>query len=205
MLKDMAELAPRSLVIGAIGWALFAHFIVGPEIAVRVARADFVPACAASMRDTMVREAEAAARPAPEEASDGARRAALEQLRRLRASPFMQDLTRSGAGSLFGLGGMIEGTLAEAEHEARAAARIRDAARDAARDLLRRKTADALDAAHSRCGCLADTVIRSSSTEWAIFAGSLGLVTPDVVSDLGRRMAERQRAGACADVRETTP
>ncbi|MFG1342225.1 hypothetical protein [Xanthobacter autotrophicus] len=201
MLKDMAELAPRSLVIGAIGWALFAHFILGPEIAVRVARADFVPACAASMRDTMVREAEAAARPAPEEAGDGARRAALEQLRRLRASPFMQDVARSGAGSLFGLGGMIEGTLAEAEREARAAARIRDAARD----LLRRKTADALDAAHSRCGCLADTVIRSSSTEWAIFAGSLGLVTPDVVSDLGRRMAERQRAGTCAGLREDTP
>lgn len=193
MLSIFSDIAPKSAVAAVIAWAGANYFIIGPEVASRVARADFVPLCEAGFRDLAAMAGEDRAKALPRPSIDPAQEYAAAQVRRLQDNPFMQQLRGMGGGL-----GDLFGIDAAADHALNQMERGRQAARnayDAALSRIREETATSLAKAGEVCGCAADAAIADTRTEWAIYSGTLTLIAPAPVKAFDEKMAQASRAG----------
>jgi hypothetical protein len=182
---------PRALVAGATLWAGASYFVTGPSIAARVALFDHMPACERSHDEMTIADAERRQREVAARSSDPAKELASELLREFGDTAFMRQFDLFGGGMM---GRTIDRTLEQIE-------RGKEAASDAAKELERR-TASNLASSGSVCGCVADTAISETRTEWAIHVGTLALVRPAPVINFGQRMTQIQASGRCTAMSE---
>lgn len=196
MFKDLAEIAPKALVISVAAWGVANYFLIAPEIASRIVRADHLPQCERGYRDMAAKSAEKRAAAIPPPRIDAARQLAAEQARRMLNSPFMQDMRgmSQGMGDYLGFNGAVEQTLALVDQQSQAA---RDAYEQA---LARVKAETATDLAKSGdvCGCIGDQAIGETRSEWAIFSGTLAIYRPAGLRNFDQTMAQIHTSGACA-------
>ena len=199
MLKEFSDIAPKAAVAAALMWAGANYALIGPEVAMRVARADHVPVCERDVAALIAKAGSERAKSLPLPSFDPQRELAMEQLDAFRNNPMMNQLRAMGGGvDLFGMDRLASGA-ARQYHDAKQAAQ--DAyARGLAR--IKEETATELGKAGSVCGCLADAAIANTRMEWALFSGSLGLVRPAPLKNFEARMADAHRAGACASVKD---
>lgn len=194
MLNQLSDIAPRAALAAAAAWGVMHYFVIGPETAERIVRADFVPVCEANFRDRTIKAAQQRIATLPKPALDPVNEAATDQLRSLRNAPWMGDLNRMGLGGLLGIDTAMD--MAGAQIEAK-----RRVAEDAYRrvvDQIEAATATELGKAGSVCGCVADAAIADTRARWAVFSGTLGLIRPAPLRAFDEKMMQVQASGVCA-------
>lgn len=182
MFGPFTDVMPKALLAGTALWAAANYFVLGPGIAARVAEFDHLLVCERSHQAMALAEAEDRQRTHP--SFDPSKEIASELLRDLSNSELMREL---GA-----LGGGIIGRTADAI----------DRSREVTIDRLEQETASDLARSGTVCGCMADTAIAETRTEWAIFTGTLSLVRPAPVLNFDQRMAQMLASGRCSISKE---
>lgn len=195
MFDKIADVMPKALAVSAVVWAAASYTVLGPEVGSRILRADHMPKCQAGFGEDIRRRAEAAIRSIPSPTPDPQKEAAAKQLRELQNSPLAQLAQRHPlAGPHMGqMNSAIEAYEAE-----------KRAARAAYDDMVRRvrdATQTHLGKAGDYCGCLADASIESARTEFAVMAGTFGLVRPAKVRALDDLLAQQQAKGQCSTLK----
>lgn len=191
MLDIPFDILPRAAVPAVMGTALFAYCFAGPEIGSRVAGADFLPTCqqdVAAFVAISAREQRAELEAAP--ADDGPAQAATA-LKVLLASPAYEMMRRNLITQP-----MVEVLEAKMHAYERGKATAKAAA-EAARRQVDERTATRLARTGSVCGCMADRAIAETRTDWALFAGTLGLVRSTRITEFGETMRRSDPDGAC--------
>lgn len=186
------DILPKAAVPAVVGSAFLAYFVVGPEIASRVARVDHIPACERDIASSIVADAAKRRAAVDDAAPDPAKEAAAEALREFARSPLFGEMRRHPLGNLMGLG-QISGAVTGYE---RGKAKAAEVARSV------REEIDALAATHlgragSVCGCMADRAITETRMEWAVFTATLGLVRPARIAMFGETMRRSDPDGLC--------
>lgn len=198
MLKEFSDIAPKAAVAAMLVWAGANYILIGPEVAMRVARADHVPACERDVSALIAKAGSERAQSLPLPLFDPSQEFALEQLDAFRNNPMMKQLRILGGGiDPLGMDG-IANSAARQYHDAKQAAKE---AYERGLARIKEETATELGKAGSVCGCLADAAISDTRMEWAIFSGTLGLIRPAPLKSFDARMADAHRAGSCAAVK----
>jgi hypothetical protein len=195
---SLSDLLPRSLSAAIVLWALANYFVIGPNIASRVVRADYLPVCEANFKDVARRAGDERLNSIPLPSLDAGRDYALETAKRMLDSPAMLQLRQMGGGlgEAFGLDidGAARQALARAEEARR---RAQEAYRQSVKR-IREETATNLASAGTLCGCIADQAIADTRRDWAIFSGTLTLFRPTPIANFAERMAQLERSGGCS-------
>ncbi|MGE0279585.1 MAG: hypothetical protein AB7P20_03080 [Rhizobiaceae bacterium] len=195
------DIVPKAVLAGAVLWAGAHYFVVGPAIASRVVRFDFLPGCEAGYRDVTLRAAEDRARAIRLPSVSPDAQIVTEMLRGLQNNPLLQELQRPGGmGDLLGLGD-IPGLALRKFNRAREQT---EAAYRQSMDRLERETATNLAQAGSVCSCAADLAIADTRKEWAFFSGSLGFVRDERIAAFGETMARLPRVEVCGMARSAS-
>ena len=196
MFKEISELVPASVALSALLWSGVSYFATGPEIASRTVRADHLPTCEAGYEDAVTREADRRRAAVPVPAIDPMQEGALDELRRFQGSPLGQSMRDHPLEQLFGFGRSFD--LVERQFQEQ---RVRaEQAYRRAMERIEAEKATRLGAAGDHCGCIADSAIAETRTEWAIYAGSLGLLRQDRIRDFDAVMARTSARGDCGAI-----
>ena len=181
MLNQIPEIAPAGVVVAVMGWAGLSYAVTGPEIGKRIAEADHVPACQVRLAEGITSRFDTAIAEAGTETQE-------ERNARMANHAFNQlPPEHRKFMSIFG-GGQIDAAL-EIQREAIAEARRR---RAALRKQIKDQKAAFIAKAPDRCRCQAREAIASATSQWALYAGSFGLITGDGVSDFASRIGEHE-------------
>ncbi|MCM2396144.1 hypothetical protein NBH19_08635 [Rhizobium sp. S95] len=194
MLKLLSDIAPKAAVAAVVLWAGANYLVIGPEVATRVVRADHLPMCQRNFSEMTLNAAKRKAEELPPPAVDASKEMAASQLRALQDNPMMQELNRMGLGQAFGIDQTLNMSLRQYEEQKRAAIE----AYNRSVERIKADTATTLGKAGDVCGCVADTAISETRTEWAIFSGTLGLIRPAPLKAFDERMAQTFGAGVCS-------
>ena len=184
MLKALSEVAPTSVIIAIILWAGIAYFITAPEISTRVAQADFIVSCEKSVASSTQAAAQQIIRDSGgnnarnDQAAQG-----MGQMNDLLNNSY-GDFTRQYGTNPFDAltGGAFSRAQDQLESNARAQRERVAATAKQARDTI-------LATAPTQCSCQAKLAFLENRTDWALFTGTLGLIKPETVADLGGSMA----------------
>lgn len=185
------DILPKAAVPAVMATSLFAYFVAGPEIGSRIARADYLPACQGEVAAMIAAGAGERSSTLDAPAADDGKADAADQLRALLASPVYETMRQNP----------ITRPVVEAlKAKLRGFEGARDAARkakEAARRQVDAWTATNLARTGSVCGCMADRAIAEARTDWAIFAGTLGLVRTARIGEFGETMRRSDPDGIC--------
>ena len=189
-----SDIAPKALLASVAVWAGANYVVIGPEVAVRVARADYLPVCEGNFKAMVAAAGEERASQVRMPKLDAMQELAIEQARNLYNSEWMDQLRiMSGGKDPFGIDKGASLVLQEIEDSKRAA----KAAYEAAQARIKQETATTLGKAGDTCGCIADVAIGETKTDWAIYSGTLTFITPAGVKAFDQRMGQAFNAGAC--------
>lgn len=191
MLKDMSELAPRAALLAGIAWGVAHYFVVGPEIAERVVRVDHLPACEASIKAGVIDDAEKRMAALPKPSFDPVKEMAADHLKRLRKSPFVEELERTGLGAALGIDIVMDVAGAQVAAQKQAAVEAYNRAVAA----IEAAAATELANAGTVCGAVADAAIADTRMQWAVFSGTLGLIRPAPLRDFDGKMEQVRASG----------
>ncbi|MEM9128329.1 MAG: hypothetical protein AAGA97_01230 [Pseudomonadota bacterium] len=188
MLSRLPEFLPPSAVLAFCAWGGLSYFVTGPELASRIARADYVQACEANLAQSIERSF-------AEDAQELNRRTEAETTAPL-ISDYAEQLRRHFPEQSLALDMLTGGVLSMALDAPKAMARQAQAARDQARQALKERAQEAIAAAPNNCACQMRSALSESQSDWALYAGTLGLVESESVTAFPALMA--QHAGQCA-------
>ena len=191
MWNHFSDIAPKAVVAAVTVWGAANYLLIAPEVAARIARADYMPECHANFRTLALKSAEEKAQALPPPVLDATREMAASQLRAIANNPMMQELNNAGLGQMFGMSQTFDLSLQQYEQEKQAAI---DAYKNSI-EQIKEDTATTLGKAGDVCGAVADTAIAETRTDWSIFSATLGLVKPVGVQTFGERMRQVYEAG----------
>lgn len=185
-ISDLGDILPKSLATSFVAWGAISYFFAGPEVAARVAQVDHLPVCQANYTQLVHKAAEAEKRdiPAPDAQAD----MGLSSAEVFLNSPFMRELS-----NVTGMGDMMNGPLRQARAQQRAAREAYERRVAEIEASTRRKLANS----DGFCGCVADAAIDKSRSDWALFAGSLGLFSSSKVENFREAMTNHENVSAC--------
>lgn len=189
MLKELPELAPTSVIIAAIAWGGLSYFITGPEIAARIARADYLPRCERTVSEVVERGYH-------EEAEGLSRQSDAETVAPM-LGDYVDRMGKSFPEQTAFLDMITGGTWSMALDMPRQAAIEAQKARDQARAALRRRAEAAIANAPDQCSCQVRAALAESQTDWALYAGSFGLIEREQVTEFPGLMSSHTRT--CAE------
>lgn len=194
MLKEFTDIAPKAALAAALLWGGGNYLLIGPEVAARVARADYLPACEQNYQAMVARAGETRMQAVPEPQTHTQQDMAAAQLGALRSSPLMRQLSQlSGGGDPFGFNRATDIAVGQFQAQKQAARE----AYDTAIAHINEQTATQLARSGTVCGCVADAAIDDARTQWAVFSGTLGLIRPAPVREFDDRMMQAFEAGTC--------
>lgn len=192
MFGSWTDLAPKTAVAAVAFWGFGNYFIIAPEIGMRIARADHLPACRANIEMVAQDQADRAIAELPRSHADLPQSMAAAQLQQLQQGPLGALLRDPALDQLFGLGAMTDLAIAEIGQKKRAAA---DAYNQGV-EQIRQAAQARIHVADDVCGCLADAELTQTRNDWTIFTATLGLIQPPTVRDFGTRILQHS-AAAC--------
>ncbi|MEM7669208.1 MAG: hypothetical protein AAF317_08655 [Pseudomonadota bacterium] len=177
-MKEMLEFIPPEVALALALWGGLSYFVTGKEMASRIGHADYVPACEMRLAGGLDRQFTERAR-------------SLDQITpEERAAPLLDRYSDTmfndpGVAAIDQLlGGMLSGTI-EMHRDTADAARQ---GRDAARARLEAERAATLANVSSVCACQVQEAWNASKVDWALFTGSLSLISQDGVKRFGELM-----------------
>lgn len=184
MLKALSEVAPTSVIIAAILWAGLAYFITAPEIATRVARADFIADCENGVASSAQAAAQQIIRDSGGNVATNDQAAqGMGQINDLLNNSYGDFASKYGTNPFDALtGGALSRAQRQLEGNAQAQRERVAATAKQARDTI-------LATAPSQCSCQAKLAFLENRSDWALFTGTLGLIKPETVADFGGSMA----------------
>lgn len=189
-----SDIAPKALLASLTVWAGANYVVIGPEVASRVARADFVPVCEGNFKTIIAAAGEERASQVRMPQLDPMQELALRKARELYNSETMDKLRIiTGGKDVLGIDEGARLALQQIEDAKRAA----KAAYEATQARIKAETATTLGKAGDMCGCVADAAIADTRTDWAIYSGTLTFITPAAVKAFDQRMGQAFNAGAC--------
>tara|TARA_R110002072_G_scaffold148598_1_gene296095 strand:+ start:6153 stop:6734 length:582 start_codon:yes stop_codon:yes gene_type:complete len=189
MLNQLSEIAPAGAISAIALWAGLSYFVTGPEVATRIANADYVEACEVGLEDGLT---------ASSQAQIDATREVSELERQAQAAQNHVNGLRRQYGGHFDAfdrlsGGALSRTIRDAQRAAEAAARARDRARQA----LEARRDAAIASAPDQCTCQVTAALNDSRNDWAFYAGSFGIIEQSGVTEFVSLM--RSNARMCAE------
>jgi len=193
MLKEFTDIAPRALLAAAVMWTGANYLVIAPEAGARIARADHLEFCRATIEQAVTGQQNQAIAALPKPVVNAAQEAAADRLRNMETCILGEWMRDPALEQMFGLGSATRGALAQYEADKRAAQQ----AYDGAVNQIKSATAARIRGADDACGCLAEAVLNETRNEWTVFTATLGLIKPAPVQNFGQRMMQ-QDAGACA-------
>lgn len=189
MLKEFTDIAPKALLAAAVLWAGANYLIIAPEAGARIARADHLDFCRATIEQAATGQQSETIAALPKPEVNAAQEAAADRLRNMENSILGEWMRDPALEQMFGLGSITNRALAQYEADKRAAQQ----AYDGAVNQIKSATAARIRGADDACGCLAEAALN----EWTVFTATLGLLKPAPVQNFGQRMMQ-QDAGTCA-------
>lgn len=195
MLDKLSEIAPKALVVSGLALGVLSYTVTGPELASRIVRADHLPKCEAGYSEEVKRLAEAEIQKLVLPVPDARKEAAVRQLRELQSIPFLKFMERHPMAGVYT--GQVDTAMEQYEREKQKAVELYK--ESVAR--IRSATATHLGRAGNFCGCLGDAAIEETRTEWAIFAGTFGLIRPAKIADVDVLLARQRAKGLCASIK----
>ena len=185
MMRELSEIAPISVVFAIAVWGLISFFITGPEMATRIAHADYVASCESSLIATVaanVREQERKI----DQPTEAERQASATQDYYNRMEQKFPDHVRFM--DLMSGGGFSQ----TVEVGNQVAAQVKTT-RQQAKEAIRERAARAAEEAPNQCACQVQAALGESRTEWALFAATLTLVEQENVSNFPAVMRSNSR------------
>lgn len=192
MLKTIADILPKEVLLAGGAYAAIAYFVAAPELAARVARADYIPVCMAEHRDKALSSAKEQAVMLSHTAADPEALLAEHQLRMLHDNPAMQELERNGLATLLGLDTATNLAFAQIAAKKQAAADLIEKQRAE----IEQATRIRLEESSDLCTCATEQAFEDSRGAWAVFAGTLGLVRAEPIRTFGNKV-RFHADGAC--------
>jgi len=189
MFNQLSEIAPAGALIAAATWGSLSYFVTGPEVATRMAIADHVPVCEATLGKSFTSSSQMAI--------EGTQQL-TELERQAQAAQGYVNSMRGQYGDLWDAydalsGGALSRALREAENAARAARQARDRARQA----IEAKRDAAVASAPDQCSCQVTAALNDSRNDWALYVGTFGMIEQSGVSEFPALM--RGNARMCAE------
>lgn len=185
LVNQLTEIAPAGALAAAIGWGAISYAFGGPELADRIGHTDYFDGCQQTL-STSLSESFSAPIAEMQEVSE------LE----LQAQVMRREVNalRSQYGAQWDafdrlMGGALSRAVRQAEEAER---RARDARERAVQVLEQRRNA-AIDSAPDQCSCQITAALNESRTDWALYAGTFGLVELDGVSGFPSLMRSNSR------------
>lgn len=191
------DIFPKALVAAGVVWGAANYFVVGPTLASRIVRADYLPACETNFREMTAKAGEARQKSLTLPSIDPAQEFAAEQAQRVLDSPAMEQLRILSGGLAESFGLDMAGAAREAMRQVEASKRAAQKSDDDALATIKAETASSLASAGSVCGCIGDAAIEEARTEWAIFSGTLSMVRLAPLDRFDEKMAEVHGSGVC--------
>ncbi len=185
MLKTIADIVPKELLLAGGAYAAIAYFVAAPELAARGARADYIPVCMAEHRDKALSSAKEQAAVLSHTAADPEALLAEHQLRMFRDNPAMQELGRNGLATLLGLDVVTDLAFAQIAAKKQAAADLIEKQRAE----IEQATRIRLEESSDLCTCATEQAFENSRGAWAVFAGTLGLVRPEPIRTFSNKVS----------------
>ena len=184
MLKALSEVAPTSVLIALLLWAGISYFITAPEIATRVARADYMAGC----ENSVASSAQATAQKIILEsggniATNDQAAQGMGQINDMLNNSYGDFASKYGTNPFDAItGGALSRAQRQLEDNAQAQRERLAATAKQARDAI-------LATAPTQCSCQAKLAFLENRTDWALFTGTFGLIEPEPVADFGGSMA----------------
>ena len=189
LLNQLAEIAPTGVVIAAVAWGALSYVVTGPELAARISNADYVQDCkanlATSIAESFEQELQTAGRPSAEEQQSAA------------VAPYIDQMYQQYGDQMAALDALTGGAYSVGLEVTRKAASDAQQLREQASAALVAQRENAVATAPDQCSCQVVATLAETKTDWAIFAGTLGFVEQDGVSNFSSMM--RTHARMCAE------
>ena len=188
-LNQLLEVAPAGAVIGAMLWGGLSYQVNGPQLANRVANADYIQDCkenlATNIAATFDKHIAAANSPTKTEQQSAA------------AAPMINQMFGQYGDQMAFLDMLTGGAYSQTMQITQDAARQAREAREQAAAAIKRQRDTAIATAPDQCSCQVAAALNETRTDWAILAGTLGFLEKDGVTNFASAM--RANARMCAE------
>lgn len=189
LINQLSEVAPAGVLMAAVTWGALSYVITGPELANRIANADYRQACEASLSANFSNNFSGAI-------SETQQTTQLERQAE-EARRYVNSLRSQYGAQWDAFDRLSGGALSRAANQAEEAGRRAREARNRARQEIERRREAAIDSAPDQCACQATAALNGSRTDWAFYAGTFGIIEQDGVSGFPALM--RNNARMCAE------
>lgn len=194
MLKEFSDIAPKAAIAAVVCWGGLNYFVIGPEAATRIVRADHLPRCEAQIGELAQINAKARIADVPKPATSRSQDMASQQLERMQGGMLGEFLNDPALEAMFGFGSMVDIAIADVEYAKQAAVD----AYDQAVTKIKEDTARTIEGASDLCTCASNAAISETRNEWTMLTASLGLFRPEAIKLFEKRLRQVLEQGACA-------
>jgi len=189
LINQLLEIAPAGALVAAGVWGGLSYTITGPELASRVAKADYVANCEANLAKTIAasfdQQIEATGGPSSVE-----RNSAM-------VAPMMDQMYGQFGDQMAFLDMLSGGAYAQMQRSANDAARHAREAREKVAAAIKARRDDAVASAPDQCSCQVVAALNETRSDWAFFAGTFGIIEKDGVTEFPSVM--RANVRICAE------
>ena len=189
LFNQLVEIAPAGAVVAAVAWGGLSYTITGPELAYRTANADYIEDCkenlATNIAATFDKHIAAASSPTKTEQQSAA------------AAPMINQMFGQYGDQMAFLDMLTGGAYSQTMQITQDAARQAREAREQAAAAIKRQRDTAIATAPDQCSCQIAAALNETRSDWAIYAGTFGLLKNDGVTNFASAM--RANARMCAE------
>ncbi|KIC50977.1 hypothetical protein [Tateyamaria sp. ANG-S1] len=190
MMNQLSEIAPAGAVAASLVWAVISYEFSGPELADRISYADYIATCEQRVAQGASRAVEGSINQT-NQVSDMERRAQA-------ARNYVRALENAyGAENIRGFDMFMGGAISQAVNQAEALERQARDARNQARRMIQNRRDAVIDTAKDQCSCQVAAALGESRVDWAVFAGTFGIIEKEGVTNFSSRMRANSRM--CAE------
>lgn len=190
MLGQISDVAPKAVVIGAIGWAALNWALVGPEMGSRMLHAEgLVQTCERNYQTAVQSSARIAINNLPKPTGSDGRRAVANMYGVFLNGPlgkFMDYGVPGGRAALNDTLSVINDQHRQAQEKY-----------DQTVAEIKTMTTAKLGKSGDYCGCVADQAVRIAQNDFALYSGTLSIFKPAGIRDLKNLMHLAQSSNSC--------
>lgn len=188
-INHLTEIAPAGALAAAVAWGAMSYAVTGPELASRIAQADYVEGCQQSLSANFSENFSA---PIAETQQVTQMERQAQETRR-----YVNTLRNQYGAQWEVFDRLSGGQLSRAVQAAEEAERRALEARNRARRVLEQRRDAAIDSAPDQCACQITAALNDSRTDWAFYAGTFGIVEQEGVASFPALM--RSNARMCSE------
>lgn len=189
MLNQISEIAPAAAVLGLVAWGGLSYFVTSEELADRVSRVHYVPACENTLEANITAKFQ--------QAISKASRPSQGEQQYSMGGNYMSNLFGAYPEHQQFLDMITGGAMTQSVQQLQRSARQARQAREQTVEALKQRRADAIASAPDQCSCQVKAAFQENRNDWAIYAGTFGLIEQAGVTEFPSHM--RANARMCSE------